>query len=250
MTSSDLKPRHEQNKYNKYADDVYLAVSGGDALTIQDELHHINEWALKNNLKLNPSKTKEMIVYRRGVKIDVRNAIPVMDGIERVQTMKILGVQFDGDMLFRGNVEKMVGGAASSLYAIKILRSKGLKAPSLWDITSQTAVSRMTYASPAWWGYLEAKSKERLEAIINRLKRLSCLPPDYPSFANLCETADNKLFKDILINNEHVLNHLLPETKSVPYSLRSRTHNRNLPKLTNSLQQRSFINRMLFNHIY
>jgi hypothetical protein len=176
----------------------------------------MEEWAKANNLKLNCKKTKEMIVLRKGITSDQKKNIPTqLKDIERVASMKILGVYFDEALSFRCHLSKVLSGSASSLYAIKILRSKGLSGPALWDVATQTAVSRMLYASPAWWGFMDSTSQRRLNSVIARMKRLSCLPATHSSFDELCNLADQNLFDDILNNNQHVLHHIFPLKSNV-----------------------------------
>jgi hypothetical protein len=175
-----------------------LITSSAYSDTVPEKIKHIAQWAKSNNLKLNQSKTREMIIHRKGVSKEDRMNLPdVIDGVERVTCMKILGVYFDNALSFKNQLERVLRGAASSMYAIKILRSKGLSGPPLWDVTTQTAVSKMLYASSAWWGYMDDTSRKRLNAIITRLVRLSCLSPKHKTFDSLCDTADQQLFDNI-----------------------------------------------------
>ena len=153
---------------------------------------------------------------------------------------------------FKQHLEQNVlGKAASSLYALKVLRSKGLEGQQLWDVTSQTLVARMLYASQAWWGFVnDEASRGRLEAIINKLRRQKYLSVEYNTFYDLCNRADQVLFKTVLQNDKHVLSHLLPPRVDIKYNLRTRTHHRLLPNNLNFLQNRNFINRMLFKDSY
>jgi len=65
---SDLHPKHKSNRMVKLADDTYLLVGSSNIATVGEEVEHISAWAMDNNLKLNPAKTKEMLVSRRGIK--------------------------------------------------------------------------------------------------------------------------------------------------------------------------------------
>lgn len=250
LNSSDLTPIFEENNFNKYADDVYLVVSSKNSEKIPQELKNIERWAADNNLTLNSSKTREMVVHKTGVKNWDKNLPEKLDGIERVASMKILGVYFDETLSFKEHLHRVLGGAASSMYAIKILRSKGLSGSSLWDVTTQIAISKMLYASPVWWGYMDNTSQQRLNSVIKRLKRLNCLPQSFQNFDLLCNDADTNLFKNVLLNTTHVLNHLLPKVKEHKYDLRKRVHDRCMPKATQEFYKKSFINRMLYKDCY
>jgi len=171
-------------------------------------------------------------------------------GVERVACMKILGVWFDETLSFKTHFEKVLSGLASSVYALKVLRSKGLRGEILWDVTRQTAIAKMLYASPVWWSHLDSTSCGRLNAIIKRFKKYSFLPSDFENFEDLCNQADHKLFKTVLGNSDHVLHHTLPSKKTKNHNLRDRAHDRSLPLLVSSQQKKTFLNRMLFDNMY
>src|SRR6218665_1098537 len=65
IVASDLRPRHSENRMMKYADDTYVLVGSAMVHTVTDEFNNIQSWAAKNNLKIHPSKTKEIIFSRR-----------------------------------------------------------------------------------------------------------------------------------------------------------------------------------------
>jgi len=52
----------------KFANDTYLLVGSNHLSTATEEFEHISAWAMKNNLHLNPNKTRELIVVRKGQK--------------------------------------------------------------------------------------------------------------------------------------------------------------------------------------
>ena len=136
------------------------------------------------------------------------------------------------------------------MYALKLLRSKGLMVPALWDVAFQTLVARMLYASQVWWGFVNNASQQRLNAIIKRLIKQSFLPKNHQSFNELCEKSDLNLFKAVLDNEHHILHHLLSPIKIAHHDLRPRAHNRVLPKAFNVRQKSMFFNRMLFSKMY
>src|ERR1043165_7263504 len=74
-------------------------------------------------------------------------------------------------------------------------------------------------------------------------------PADQKMFDELCGHADSPLFSSVLHNPSHVLNCLLPPVKNVTYSLRTRSHNREIPH-ADAFTRCGFITRMLFNNDY
>ena len=207
---------------------------------ISIEVDNIQQWALHGNLVINPNKTKEIIIYRQGL-ISNRIVPPCMPGIQRVTSMKTLGVEFDETLSFKIHVDYSCNKAACFIYALKILRSKGIAGVQLWDITSQTLLAQMLYASQMWCGFLENTSRSRYESILSRLKKLQYLPNQHKSFAELCNNADSTLFKKMMANRNHMLHHLLPLAKNLPYDMRPRAHNGCLPANLSCVEKNNFI---------
>ena len=248
LTASDLRALSLLIFLNKYADDCYLIVSPDQALHISSELAHIEQWARDNNLKLNVLKTKEMIVRRPRTRL---SDIPLpVSGIERVNTMKILGVMYEEDFTFRVHVERIFTQSSQSLYAVRTLMAQGLSGTHLWDVTRATIVSRIVYASPAWWGMLDEGSRQRLQALLTKIKKQGLLPSTHPTMKELCDAADSRLFAEILHNPHHMLHNLLPPVRDQTYNTRRRSHSRIIPLIKNSVFKKTFINRMLLKDSY
>ena len=112
---------------------------------------------------------------------------------------------------------------------------------------NSTFITQITYASPAWNGFLSVADRNRLQSIVTKAKGFGYLPANYDSFDQLC---DKKLFFNVRYNPNHVLHQLLPTVKCSGYDLRSRRHNYTLPNNNTTLISNNFINRMLFADMY
>jgi hypothetical protein len=243
ITASDLHPVNGQNKLVKYADDMYLLVGSGSYDTVQEELVHVASWAADNNLGLNPNKLSEMVVTRRGTKASQR---PITSGIQRVDSLKILGVYLQPDLNMATHISEVLGSCASSLYALRVLRNHGLPPAALHEVARASTLARLMYAAPAWWGYTNAGERDRLEGFIRKTKRYGYLPPSAPTAEEMCGRADDNLFRAVKTDRNHVLHALLPPPRSHEHSLRPRSHNFMLPDKDN----KNFLTRMLYKNIY
>src|SRR5207244_559708 len=103
LNSCDLSPVSPLNKYFKYADDAYLVVPGSNVSSIQNELDYHSQWASQCNLKLNPTKTSEIVFSRKGSKPP-----PVNPGITRSESIKILGVVVDNRLTFSDHIDAVL----------------------------------------------------------------------------------------------------------------------------------------------
>ena len=232
-----------------YFRNMHILVPPYNSHTIPHELEKIQEWADNNNLKLNVSKSTEMILYKPGANVRSFQPPAPLPGIKRVKELKILGVTLTQNLSFEVHIDKIISQTAQSMYALRVLRAHGLKGDSLWDVSRATLVAKLTYASPAWWGYTSETQKRRLHRLLIKLQRCGFLPAQFDSMADLYSAADDDLFRSILSNENHVLHPLLPPIKSTGYDLRTRAHNRVIPGV-DARMRRNFIFRMLYNGIF
>ena len=140
------------------------------------------------------------------------------------------------------HVNDVLADCTHMLYALNILRSHGLPMRELQLVFNAKILSKILYASPAWWGLMGREELLRIDSFLRRAKKLGYYHSNGKMFEELCLTADDKLFKKIQANNNHVLHQFLPEKTPVNYNLRKRKHDFVLPPK----DDRNFFNRVLF----
>jgi len=120
-----------------------------------------------------------------------RAPLPPRPDIERVSSLRILGVIINDRLLAADHVTMLLSLCSSLLYEMRSLREHGPPATSLlYDIFHTTVVSRIQYATPAWSGMCLAADRARLDSILHRSKRLSYCSKELPAIAdraNICE---------------------------------------------------------------
>ena len=99
----------------------------------------------------------------------------------------------------------------------------------LWDAALQTVyqavvVARLLYAASAWWGFITAADRQRIEGFLHGGVRAGYRLADAPIAAQLVEEMDDQLFHRVRYVSGHVLHSLLPSRRSESYSLRERRH--------------------------
>ena len=122
----------------------------------------------------------------------------------------------------------------------------------LQKIYQSVIVAKLTYATSAWWGFAYRPDLQRLNSFLNRGVKCDFYPTDTPSFVELCEAADRKLFQSVLYIKNHVLYPLLPTVSFIYefYSVRPRVHDRLLPKRTFYLVSCNYIELMRHKESY
>ena len=94
LFNHDPLPMHALNSIIKFADDttVVRLITNTDETAYREELRALGVWCRENNLSLNVSKTKEMIV---DIREQQREHHPIhIDGtaVEKVESFKFLSV--------------------------------------------------------------------------------------------------------------------------------------------------------------
>src|SRR6218665_1027775 len=121
------------------------------------------------NINCNPE------VVKKGT---TRHISTVFLGAIRAEALSILGVTISSDLRMDQYINRVLSSASSSLYALSTFRSKGLPEGSLHLVARGTTLTSVLYASPAWWGYASSKHRDKLEALIKRMKRRGFLHPE------------------------------------------------------------------------
>ncbi|KAF7644699.1 hypothetical protein LDENG_00217230 [Lucifuga dentata] len=106
----DCAPIHSTNTIIKFADDTTVAglICNGDETAYRDEVCRLTDWCFTNNLALNISKTREMIINFR--KQNVEPAPLHISGVsvERVSSFKFLGTYISQDLTWTPNITALV----------------------------------------------------------------------------------------------------------------------------------------------
>ncbi|KAI3353900.1 hypothetical protein L3Q82_005109 [Scortum barcoo] len=87
LFTSDCSAIHSTNTIVKFADDTTIVglISDNDETHYREEIQHLTQWCSNNNLVLNTSKTKEVIVdYRRSRRTEHAPLLIHGEAVERV----------------------------------------------------------------------------------------------------------------------------------------------------------------------
>lgn len=246
VTAADLHPINPDNSMFKFADDTYLVVPASNYLSCADEIDNVACWAKENNLTLNRNKSVEIIFVAPRSRRTVDIPPPADPSIERVESIKALGVTISRTFSVKQHVDNLLAACSQTIFALRTLRHHGMPTCALQTIFQAVVVAKLSYASPAWWGFASMADRNRLEAFLRRSARLGYRDQSAPTLADICNRADDKLFASVTGNENHLLHTILPPERSQHYSLRKRSHSYQLPTRTSTLCDSNFITRMLF----
>ena len=69
---------------------------------------------------------------------------------ERVSSLKCLGVTLQSNFSFSIHISEVINSSASNLFALRMLKAKGLSAELLSTIFKATVLAKLSYASRFW----------------------------------------------------------------------------------------------------
>jgi len=84
------------------------------------------------------------------------------------------------------------------IHALRILRTHGIPKNSIYMIFKAVIIGKLTYAASAWWGFITADDRQRLESVIRGIRSGLCAA-DQTSLSNLVEDADDSLFNTSIL---------------------------------------------------
>ena len=140
----------------KYVDDTYVINPAGNISSGPVELTNTSNLARDNNLEVNLDKSVEMVFVRPRSKGSQSEPPSVISGLRRVESIKMLGVTISRKFSVSQHVDNLLSVCSQSLFALRILRQRGLPNDALHQVFQAIVINRLSYASPAWWGFTSA----------------------------------------------------------------------------------------------
>ena len=196
-------------------------------------MDNIGNWSIENRMKLNFSKTWEMVV---------RGKIPcALDdrifGIERKDSLKLLGVNFNENPCnWDLQIDSILGKANNRLYILRICRHYGYPKDQLCMLFHSLIISLFLYGIEIWGSAYQDKYLSRIDRFCKRAYNFGYTAKKI-SMSVIVADRDRKLWNCIINNPEHALYDLLPPKRK--RVLRKRGHDFILPKVQNDSRKHS-----------
>lgn len=141
-------------------------ISEGDESAYQDEVQQLFKWCKDNNLALNTTKTKELIIDFRKNKTAVQPLLINGDYVERVTVFRCLGVYIKEDITWTANTKELVKKAQQRLYFLRVLRKHQFTQKLLVSFYRCSIESILTYCICVWFASCTVAERKALQRII------------------------------------------------------------------------------------
>ena len=168
MVNDIIAVNPSRNLLIKYADDITLSVPvkvNDSDFSAVVEVENIQRWATENKMKLNLSKTWEMVAKGKTTK-----ALPdSITSIERKSELKLLGVTFNQDLTnWDTHIDSLLHKASSRLYILRVCKFYGYSLHELTTLFDSLIMSLFMYAIEVWGCAFEGKYISRIDSFCKR----------------------------------------------------------------------------------
>ncbi|MGL5102452.1 MAG: alkylated DNA repair protein domain-containing protein, partial [Plesiomonas sp.] len=172
----DCRPVNGSNSLIKFADDTTVIglISNNDETAYREEVRHLATWCSNNNLLLNTSKTKEIIVDFRKAKGGTHDPIHINGmAVERVSSFKFLGTHISENLSWTTNTSCLVKKAHQRLFFLRTLWKNQLSSTILVNFYRCTIESILTNCVTVWYGNCSVAERKALQRVVKTVTLLT-----------------------------------------------------------------------------
>ena len=132
----------------KYVDDttIYEVLKAGELSKMQEAANSCHQWAIKNKMQINTTKTKEILIDFTKKKRDLPPLSINNTQIERVSSQKLLGIQISHDLSWKEHVNQIVCKASKRIYQTVMLKRANVQIDDLVRIYTTIIRPILEYA--------------------------------------------------------------------------------------------------------
>ena len=148
----DCTPRHSNNVLIKFADDTTVIgpINNDDESAYRDDVECLTDWCERNNLELNVSKTKEIVVDFRKLK-PVHAVLTINNSaVEIVDSLKFVGIHITSNLSWSLHIRSKK--AQQWLYFLRCLNKFQMNREVLINFYRSIIESTLTGSIIVWFG--------------------------------------------------------------------------------------------------
>lgn len=175
-------------------------ISNNNETANLDDVEVLSSWC-KDNLDLNVSKTKEMVVDFRREKQGI-HFTPLRiyrTPVEKVTTCRYLGVHISEDLTWSTHITTLVKKARQGLYHLRQLRKSKISTVLQKSLYTATVGSVLSGSITAWYGNYSSQNSKAFHRVIRCAERITrtALPCLQDIYTRQCRSGANWIIKEI-----------------------------------------------------
>ena len=190
---------HSSNTIVKFADDTIIIclITEGDETAYREEVRRTT--TSRDNLHLNLSKTKELIVdYRKRQGVGLAPITINRTTIERVSSFKFLGVHISEDLTWTHHTDTITKTARQQLFFLQRLRRFHMDTRIHRNFYRGTVERILTGFISAWYGSCSALKLKPLQRVVKTARHINrtALPSMEELYTQQCSKKTKRIIKD------------------------------------------------------
>ena len=203
LFTSDCVATDNNTHITKFADDTTICgfITNNNEIHYRAQIASTIKWCANNNLLLNVTKTKELIIDFRRNK-NHKDAI-IIDGqeVEQVNNFKFLGTHIAEGLKWHNNILDIAKKARQRLYFLRSLKSFQVQQNILVSFYRAIIESVLTRSITVWYGNACKKDLKQLNSIIRTAEKITCT--SLPSLHHLYQERTLKRTVSIIKDQYH-----------------------------------------------
>ena len=223
LYTNDCTNSSTNNYVIKFSDDsaiLSLLHADSDISMYTSEIESFVHWCNINHLKLNISKTQEMIFDGKCIVVDHLPVVIHGKEIAQIGQYKYLGVRLDNKLSWNVHVHSVCSKVHQRLYFLRRLRAFGVDEKILVLFYRSIIESILRYGITAWFGNLSVKLKSQLSRLMRTAMKITSSTSPMISLQEIFEQTLRRQSVKIIYDTKHVLHN---EFQLLPSGRRYRT---------------------------
>ena len=148
--------------------------------------------------------------------------VPLISGIDRESSVKLLGILFDGKLSFNDHVKCSTKRATAKLYVVFRLRKIGFSNRELTLLYKALVLPTLTYCCSVWGGTSD-ENLRKIDRVQSKAVRLGIIN-EYTPIKDIIRISDEKLYRQILDQRENHVLHTFQTPKNKTETDRFKFH--------------------------
>ena len=209
LFTNDCNSHHESVHIIKFSDDTTVEglISKNNESHYRAEVAELVSWCSQNNLELNVSKTKEVIVDFRKNKCPIHPLTINGEIVEQVQSFKFLGTTISNDLKWCDHITSAVKKARQRLYFLRQLNKFRVNQSILASFYRSVIESILTFSITVWFNNTTVRDKAMMNKIIRNASKI--IKADTPSLYDIYKKRATRRAVNTLKDKDHPANSLL-----------------------------------------